>query len=200
MCWCRRALDRQCKIVGRAFCLEIMEDREIELVIGDIDAASHRFTAPAPCVLGYFHGRTRPAPHGQRSLHVCRSCATRRSWRRDIAGAACGVEGLSATAESLPPASAMRIRRTRRSATESAARGPGEPVEDCLDSVVFRALVSRPLHHIAGQQISRIDVGYWLPTGLRRDRSPFNTGYLGRRVIQIDIPCWRLQFYSEAAD
>src|ERR1700722_1116041 len=42
-----RAPNRQCKIVGRAFCLEIMEDREIELVIGDIDAASQRFTAQA---------------------------------------------------------------------------------------------------------------------------------------------------------
>ena len=29
-----RTLDRQCKIVSRAFCLEIMEDREIELGIG----------------------------------------------------------------------------------------------------------------------------------------------------------------------
>src|ERR1700735_5647323 len=33
-----RGLDRQCKMFGRSFCLNIMEDLEIELVIGDIDA------------------------------------------------------------------------------------------------------------------------------------------------------------------
>src|SRR6202040_1796224 len=36
-------------------------------------------------------------------------------------------------------------------------RGAREPVKDCLDSVVFRTLVRRPLHNITGQQISRID-------------------------------------------
>ena len=37
-----RALDRQGKIVGRALGLEIMQDREIERIIGDIDPAPHR--------------------------------------------------------------------------------------------------------------------------------------------------------------
>ena len=38
-----RTLDRQRKIVGGAVCLEIMEDRKIERVIGDINPAPHCF-------------------------------------------------------------------------------------------------------------------------------------------------------------
>ena len=39
-------------------------------------------------------------------------------------------------------------------------RGAREPVEDCLDSIVFRALVRRPLHNVTGQQISWIDADH----------------------------------------
>ena len=90
--------------------LEIREDREIELVIGDIDAASQRFTAQAylPYWVIFMAGQFLNLM-GNESLHS-QTGGAQPDKPRDIAGAACGYEGLSATAESLPPASAMRIR------------------------------------------------------------------------------------------
>ena len=39
------ALDGQGKIVGGTFCLEIMKDWEVQLMIGDVNTPSQRFSA-----------------------------------------------------------------------------------------------------------------------------------------------------------
>ena len=179
-----RTFHRQREIVGRAFGLEIKQDRKFKLVVGQIDATPQRFTA-----------RCNP-PH--RVGFVCEHFLHFMGHERH-GGLAGGTPPDKACAEILRmQRSHMEGRPQQRKAGRQqaprefieavdqqrhVAHGVREPGEDRIDGFVCRTLGGRALHDLRRYQVLRIEGCHGLPVRHGHDQSPSNARELNYPII-----------------
>ena len=169
--------------ISRLFCLEIVQDREIERVIGDIDPAPHRFSGPqhpanrvvfmAVHVLHFMGdepqrglaGGAPPDEVGAEILRVQRAQLQRRPQQRKAR-------------RQHPPGEFVELAGQRRNMLGRAC----QPIDDRPDGVVLRPFGRWPLDNVADLKIPRIQAVYRIPIQYGHKSSGLNPGRAADRT------------------